>query len=304
MKSGARIRAGMLALAAALAGCTALSSSPSQEEVCGTSVSCGNPPKVAELAPSDVNACVGEECLSGSLGPTKIRIGTGPSLTLKFKFPPEADSPRVSLYLYAAGLGAGYSAVPLAGFESLAVDSFHLAPHDLDVAIRAAMPDSLDPELLEFNIFARITPMAYKPGFAQTGLLAGLGLDIRRGQFITAKRPSWGDDSVEYIGAASRYFQGKVGPDSMHAELAAAASAEIFIPGSPYRAPLDLGDFSFKMEGLPMAGFELRMTVTPAAGASRRVPVYRLGSAPGSGPDRIFAIIGFVDSVTISSDIP
>jgi hypothetical protein len=103
---------------------------------------------------------------------------------------------------------------------------------------------------------------------------------------------------VEYIGAASRYFQGKVVSDSLDAGLAGASAAEIFIPGSPYRAPLDLGDSTFKMTGLPMAGFELRMAVTPA-GAPRGIPVYRLASDPGSGPDRKFTVVGIVDSVTL-----
>jgi len=285
---------GFTVVATLLAGCF------DDQQCAGTSIGCGNPPKVAELETSEVNACGLSGC-HGAMTPFPYTVTVGQGIVFAFHTTSEIKSPEFLFRIFAADqIPVAYPAA-LDSFQSSDSDSFRLLPGDLAAARRAGAEMSSDPRLFVFNIQILLRQAIENQVFQEAGLVTGIALDPESGQFITNWKKPGKKDSLF---APIQRFQGFIAPDSAFASaLASSVSAHIFVPGSPYAAPIDVVTRQFRMDGLSQSGYELRMfTLSQNQEIGDRIPVYLVKSDPDSTLSRPFRIEKVVDSLTLSRD--
>jgi hypothetical protein len=288
---------GFAVVAALLAGCF------DDQQCAGTSIGCGNPPRVAELETSEVNACGLSGCLATTT-PFPYTVMVGQRIVFTFHRTSEFTSPEIRFRIFAGNQIPVIHPAPLDSFYAVDSNSFQLLPKDLTAAIRAGaeIPAS-DPRLFVFNIQILLRQQIGNLVLQETGLVTGIALNLESGQFVTNwKQPSKKDT----LFGPNQKFQGIVKPDtSFEPALTGATSAHIFIPGSPYTASVDLDTRQFVMNGLPQGSFELRMfALSQNQAIGDRVPVYLVMSDPDSTLSRPFRVEGVVDSLTLFSGFP
>lgn len=294
---------GSLALAACEKPCREGSEEGGGSDLAGTSVGCGNPPRVADLHPTDVNGCLGVDC--GHAGrPISFRIALGKSLDLRFEFRPPPVSQQVRIHVYAADQIPMFRQAPLDSFSLTSGNGLLLKPEDLAKAMREYDPDAPASGLFPFNVHIMATEISGGLEYRFEALLAGLGLDIGRGTFISSRVPSWGTGSLVNLLPIDAVFQGRVAERTLETGLSAASAAYVYIPGSPFAAEIDTRDSTFRMEGLTEAGYELRMISIPAEPSDHGAAVFLLRADPDSLPARPFHAVGIVDTVTIPGNFP
>jgi hypothetical protein len=280
-----------------LAGCLFEANGP----VCGTSVGCGNPGKLAVLQTTSVG-CPG--CSGGASPGIPFHVGFGDSLNIQFdtSLLAKADSARWEIILYQGFQVPAISPSPLDTL-TLHAGAIVLHPQDLRQA-RHAYPES-DTGVFPFaiHIFLRI----YKEGleFDNAGQLSGLGLDSARNQFFCSLgNPLLDSGKNDDLKAPLSSFQGYI--ESWRDYAGGAKAAYAYIPGSPYYHMISMTDGYFIIDSLPYEGlFELRLLIVPETFPSDgKVPSYILKSDPSDSKDRMFRIETTFDSLVIPENFP
>lgn len=284
---------GAWVLFALLAGCLLETKDP----VCGNSVQCGNPTKIAALQPTTMNGLSG----GGSFYPTPytIRFGESLAITLDTEFISKAAGFHGEAYVYR-----GFQN-PV--FDSAAADSFPLAGNS--IVLRAAdlrrakqAIGDTDPDLFPFSM--RITLRIEAGGlvFDQEALLAGLGVTWQNGKFVASdSNPLLDSRKIRYLTDPNGFYEGTIRPwDSLYAP---GASAYVYVPGSPYHSVINVTNGHFRLDSLPYdLPFEVRLLVVPGLRPDNgKVPAYILTSEPPSDslPNRVFRIRPTRDSVEL-----
>jgi hypothetical protein len=300
----ALIRLALGAMVVILAGC----SSPCREQVdlAGNSVGCGNPPVTTSWDPSVVNECGSlEECGLGTPLVTSFVIGMGEALSLEFRFPIKYDSPKVRLYVYESSQAPFLRKAPLDSFEMEQANGFLLKAEDLETSFEKSIQYASAAKSFTFNLHIKLVQEINSVAFQHEAILAVLSLDLESKRFSSSKFPSWSFAQGMFLREADRYFQGGIAAGSADPKLAEAASAYVFIPGSPYFAKLEPGSDRFVLGPVPVGGYELRLIViSNSLPANRKLPVFTIVSRSDSTSARTFKAEINADSVIIPEDFP
>jgi hypothetical protein len=279
-----------------LAGCT-------NQECAGTSIGCGNPPSVAELETSEVNACGRSSCRA-TVSPFPYTVTVGSGISFAFHRNSEFVSPEIRFRIFAGDQIPTVHPAALDSFQATDSNSFQLSSRDLADAMRVGSDmRAADSRLFVFNIQILLRQPIGGLIFKDEGLVTGIALDLESGQFVTNWKQRSKKDSLF---TPIQRFQGVVLPDvSLEPAFADAVSAHIFIPGSPYGTSVDLATRQFRMDGLPQGSYELRMfALSQNQAVGDRIPVYLVLSDPDSSLSRPFRVEKVIDSLTLPPGLP
>jgi hypothetical protein len=271
------------------------------KSTCGNSVGCGNPPKIAELQPSEAGC---PECSAGASPGIPFQVTFGDSLTLKADasalFQP--DSMIWSALLYQGSQVAAISPRPI---DTLPIHagSLVLRPEDLLRVRQNVQP--ADTGAFAFSI--HVSLRTYKQGlmFENTGLLAGLAFDPASGKFFCSPRnPLVAPGEAHFLMIPISSFQGRI--EGWEAYARGAKSAYAYIPGSPYSSAISVTTGRFIIDSLPYkASLELRLLIVSGnLPSNRKVPSFILTSDQSDSKDRSFRIQSTSDSVFLPENFP
>jgi hypothetical protein len=278
-----------LVLCALLAGC-----GKCPEGTAGNSASCGNPVKIAEMQPIDVNCLA---CGGAAIPPVPftIRFGKTLEIILDTTSLALADSIWGWIYIYHASQDPVYHPLALDSLP-LTFGANVLLPGYLAKA-KASTPDS-DSALFRFSFRLRLLIRDEGIPYSAEASLPGLGVDWESQKFIGSENnPLLEPGRKHYLNQRLGYFEGNI--QAWETVSDGADSAYVYVPGSPYYNVIDITNGHFKLDSLPAAGrFELRFFVIPVIPRSDGIiHVYQLAAEPGTDPDRPFRIQLISDSL-------
>ncbi|MBW8890525.1 MAG: hypothetical protein JF616_22460 [Fibrobacteres bacterium] len=264
----------------------------------GNSAGCGNPIKIAELQTSESGCSA--NC-GGYFPATALSIKLGDSIRIELDstYFIDADSVQKKVLLYQGFQVPVFSPDPI---DTLPMKGNVLVLHPDDlVRARAATPNA-DTGTFAFSI--RIMLQIYSKDLlepmTQEGLLTGLGLVKDSNQFISSpKNPLQDTVKPFYLQDTVASYQGLI--HNWQSLSAGAASAYVYIPGSPYFNVISITDGRFHLGALPYGErFELRFFIIPRVPpGNRKVPSYILTSNPDKSPDRIFDFQKTAESLSL-----
>ncbi|MEO7424935.1 MAG: hypothetical protein ABI036_07100 [Fibrobacteria bacterium] len=293
-----------------LAGCTFLlpedqvspENQPDDKECAGTSIGCGNPP-IAELETTELNACDGVSC-SGALSPFPYSVKIGDVIDFNFRHTAEIPSPEIHFRIYPVNRIPHFPNAPLDSFVVTDSNSFRLLPGDLLKSIEENRgATASDSDYFVFNIHILLLQRMGSVVYRDEGLVSEIALNVKTQKFVTIwKNPSKRDTLFPPI----KRFQGNIAIGTEYeSRFAAATSAYIFVPGSPYGARIDLASRHFEIVGLPYGRFEVRMfTLSQNQAAGDTIPVYLMTADPDSSVSRPFRINKVIDTLELPPRFP